>query len=162
MAPAIVSSQGGGDVQHFEGKMTQYVIVCVIIAAFGGLMFGYDIGISGGVTSMDDFLRKFFPHVYERKKHAHENNYCKFDDEKLQLFTSSLYLAALVASFVASKLCTELGRKRTMNISSIFFVVGVILQAFGVNVAMIVFGRLILGCGVGFANQVWTYFNYIG
>lgn len=30
-----------------DGKITFYVIVCVIIAAFGGMLFGYDIGISG-------------------------------------------------------------------------------------------------------------------
>lgn len=45
MAPAIVV--GGGDMPVFEGRITVYVVACVIIAAFGGLMFGYDIGISG-------------------------------------------------------------------------------------------------------------------
>ena len=46
---------------------------------------------------MDD-LEKFFQKVFERKQHAHENNYCKFDNQNLQLFTSSLYLSALVSS----------------------------------------------------------------
>lgn len=45
MAPAI--AVGGGDMPVFEGRITVYVVACVIIAAFGGLMFGYDIGISG-------------------------------------------------------------------------------------------------------------------
>jgi MFS transporter, SP family, sugar:H+ symporter len=31
----------------FEGKVTIYVVICAIVAATGGLMFGYDIGISG-------------------------------------------------------------------------------------------------------------------
>jgi len=31
----------------FEAKMTVYVFICVMIAAVGGLIFGYDIGISG-------------------------------------------------------------------------------------------------------------------
>ena len=44
--PAVVVS-ASGDTPEFEGRTTVYVIVCVIIAAFGGLMFGYDIGISG-------------------------------------------------------------------------------------------------------------------
>ncbi|KAM7462660.1 hypothetical protein LguiA_030781 [Lonicera macranthoides] len=95
----------------YESKLTFYVLACWILAAFGGLMFGYDIGISGGVTGMDDFLIKFFPKVHERKLHAKESNYCKYDDQLLQLFTSSLYLAALVSSFGASKACTILGRK---------------------------------------------------
>lgn len=31
----------------FPWKITVYVIFCWVLAAFGGLMFGYDIGISG-------------------------------------------------------------------------------------------------------------------
>ncbi|XWS39327.1 hypothetical protein CRYUN_Cryun18bG0042500 [Craigia yunnanensis] len=155
--PAVVVSASGDNTQY-EGRTTIYVIVCVIIAAFGGLMFGYDIGISGGVTAMDDFLKKFFPVVYERKQHAHENNYCKYDNQFLQLFTSSLYLAALVASFVASRVCSKAGRKPTMQISSVFFLAGVVLTAGGLNIEMLIIGRILLGCGVGFANQAVPLF----
>lgn len=31
----------------FKSKITVYVLACWLLAAFGGLMFGYDIGISG-------------------------------------------------------------------------------------------------------------------
>lgn len=34
-------------VGSFESKITVYVVVCWVLAACGGLMFGYDIGISG-------------------------------------------------------------------------------------------------------------------
>ncbi|KAL5550519.1 hypothetical protein UlMin_000695, partial [Ulmus minor] len=66
MAPAVSFNVEAG-ASDFPAKLTKQVLVCSIIAAFGGLMFGYDIGISGGVTSMDDFLIKFFPAVYEKK-----------------------------------------------------------------------------------------------
>lgn len=146
------------DSPDFDGKLTFFVMLCVVIAACGGLMFGYDIGVSGGVTAMDDFLIKFFPEVYERKKGAHENNYCKYDNQSLQLFTSSLYLAALVASFVASHSCNRFGRKPTMQLASIFFIVGVCLSAFGGNIETVIVGRVLLGCGVGFANQAVPLF----
>ncbi|KAE8690504.1 Sugar transport protein 8 [Hibiscus syriacus] len=141
MAPAVVS--GSGEHPEFEGRITVYVIVCVVIAAFGGLMFGYDIGISA---------------VYRKKQHVLENNYCKYDNQSLQLFTSSLYLAALIASFVASKVCSKAGRKLTMQIASIFFLIGVVLTAGGVNLGMIILGRIFLGFGVGFANQAVPLF----
>ncbi|KAK4757661.1 hypothetical protein SAY87_018962 [Trapa incisa] len=57
---------------------------------------------------MDDFLKEFFPWVYERKQHVQENNYCKYHDGFLHLFTSSLYIAALIASFLASSVCSSL------------------------------------------------------
>ncbi|URD80949.1 Sugar transport protein [Musa troglodytarum] len=121
-------------------------------------MFGYDIGISGGVTSMDDFLEEFFPGVYARKHKAKEDNYCKYDNQGLQLFTSSLYLAALVSSFVASKLCTKHGRRLTMQAASVFFLAGVVLNAAARNIAMLIIGRILLGVGVGFANQVCSIY----
>ncbi|URE26578.1 Sugar transport protein [Musa troglodytarum] len=119
---------------------------------------GYASYCERGVTSMDDFLEEFFPVVYERKHKTKEDNYCKFDNQNLQLFTSSLYLAALVASFIASKVCTKHGRRLTMQAASIFFLVGVILNAAAVNIAMLIIGRILLGIGVGFANQAVPLF----
>lgn len=36
-----------GEVKHYTGKVTTFVLVTCIVAATGGLIFGYDIGISG-------------------------------------------------------------------------------------------------------------------
>ncbi|KAM7462632.1 hypothetical protein LguiA_030753 [Lonicera macranthoides] len=145
-----------GDV--FESRITFYVLTCWILAAFGGLMFGYDVGISGGVTGMDDFLIKFFPKVHERKMHAKENNYCKYDDQLLQLFTSSLYLAALVASSGASKACSILGRKPTIMMASTLFMAGAALSAASEHKWMLICGRILFGIGVGFGNEVVPVF----
>lgn len=40
----IVADSGG---KHYDSHVTAYVIITCIVAATGGLMFGYDIGISG-------------------------------------------------------------------------------------------------------------------
>ncbi|PKA65036.1 Sugar transport protein 8 [Apostasia shenzhenica] len=154
-AAAVVS---GSSSAEFDGRITVYVILCGVIAATGGLMFGYDIGISGGVTAMDDFLEKFFPLVYRRKREAKEDNYCKYDNQGLQLFTSSLYLAALAASFAASKTCSRYGRKVTMQLASLFFLAGVAFNAAAENLVMLIFGRILLGFGVGFGNQAVPLF----
>lgn len=171
-----------GCAKDLPAKLTCQVFVCSILAACGGLMFGYDIGISGtlmsflvfffimhtlmnnrlkifavfvgGVTSMDDFLKKFFPVVYIKKHRAKEDNYCKYDNQYLQLFTSSLYLAAIVSSFIASLFCKKCGRKPTIQAASIFFLVGACLNAFAKDLGMLIAGRLCLGAGVGFGNQV--------
>ncbi|KAI3811544.1 hypothetical protein L1987_21268 [Smallanthus sonchifolius] len=148
----------GGAAQDLPAKLTAQVLICSIIAAFGGLMFGYDIGISGGVTSMDVFLKKFFPDVYVKKHHAKEDNYCKFDDQILQLFTSSLYLAAVVSSLFAATCCKKYGRKLTIQIASALFLVGVILNAAAMNIVMLILGRLLLGGGIGFGNQAVPLF----
>nr|AAQ24871.1 monosaccharide transporter 4 [Oryza sativa Japonica Group] len=143
---------------EFEAKITPIVIISCIMAATGGLMFGYDVGISGGVTSMDDFLREFFPTVLKKKHEDKESNYCKYDNQGLQLFTSSLYLAGLTATFFASYTTRRLGRRLTMLIAGVFFIVGVIFNGAAQNLAMLIVGRILLGCGVGFANQAVPLF----
>uniref|UniRef100_A0A2N9FLV6 Major facilitator superfamily (MFS) profile domain-containing protein n=1 Tax=Fagus sylvatica TaxID=28930 RepID=A0A2N9FLV6_FAGSY len=151
---------GGGFVQqdggrNYAGRVTTFVLVTCIIAATGGLIFGYDLGISGGVTGMPPFLRKFFPAVYKKteKGSADKNQYCKYDNHLLTLFTSSLYLAALVASFFASVTTRVFGRKISMCFGGLVFLIGALLNGFAVNIAMLIIGRLLLGVGVGFANQ---------
>ncbi|KAJ7979455.1 Sugar transport protein [Quillaja saponaria] len=156
-AGGFTTSTTRGD---FEARITPIVIISCIMAATGGLMFGYDVGISGGVTSMPSFLKEFFPVVYNKihEPGLVESNYCKYDNKGLQLFTSSLYLAALTATMFASISTRKLGRRITMLIAGIFFIVGTILNAAASNLAMLIVGRLLLGCGVGFANQAVPVF----
>lgn len=33
--------------EQYQGKVTGYVIIACLVAAIGGAIFGYDIGISG-------------------------------------------------------------------------------------------------------------------
>lgn len=109
---------------------------------------------------MPDFLKKFFPVVHRRVEAGADlnSNYCKYDNQGLQLFTSSLYLAGLIATFFASYTTRILGRRPTMLIAGVFFIIGVILNAGAQNLAMLIAGRILLGCGVGFANQAVPLF----
>jgi len=148
----------GGDparsVKRYPGKMTLFVFFACLVASSGGLIFGYDIGISGGVTSMDPFLEKFFPSVYRKMKaNADTNQYCKFDSQLLTTFTSSLYLAALVSSFFASTVTRVLGREWSMFGGGFTFLLGASINAGARDVAMLIIGRILLGIGVGFGNQ---------
>ncbi|KAL0285532.1 UNVERIFIED_CONTAM: Sugar carrier protein C [Sesamum calycinum] len=145
---------GPGTGKEYPGNLTPYVIVTCVIAAMGGLIFGYDIGISGGVTSMDSFLEKFFPSVYKKQKADDTTNqYCKFDSQTLTMFTSSLYLAALLSSLVASTVTRKLGRKLSMLFGGVLFCAGALINGFAKAVWMLIVGRIFLGFGIGFANQ---------
>ncbi|KAK7411626.1 hypothetical protein VNO78_03061 [Psophocarpus tetragonolobus] len=139
--------------EEYKGRVTPYVIIACIVAATGGALFGYDIGISGGVISMNEFLEKFFPSVYRQKLHAHENNYCKYDNQVLAVFTSSLYIAGLVASLVASPVTRKYGRRASIIGGGISFLIGAALNASAVNLTMLILGRVMLGIGIGFGNQ---------
>ena len=107
---------------------------------------------------MNPFLKKFFPEVYRKKQMGNSaNQYCKYDNQLLQTFTSSLYLAALVSSFFAATVTRVVGRKWSMFAGGFTFLVGAALNGAAQDIAMLIIGRILLGVGVGFANQVITY-----
>ncbi|KAG6599465.1 Sugar transport protein 14, partial [Cucurbita argyrosperma subsp. sororia] len=138
----------------YEYKFTWYFFNACIVAALGGSLFGYDLGVSGGVTSMDDFLKVFFPKVYRRKQlHIKETDYCKYDDQILTLFTSSLYFAGLLSTFFASHLTRKRGRRASILVGSVSFFLGGLINAVAINIPMLIIGRIFLGIGIGFGNQ---------
>lgn len=103
---------------------------------------------------MDDFLKEFFPKVYRRKHENHkETDYCKYDNQILTLFTSSLYFAALISTFAASRVTRNNGRRASILVGALSFFVGGVVNAFAKNIAMLIVGRCFLGFGIGFGNQ---------
>ncbi|GFQ05163.1 hexose carrier protein hex6 [Phtheirospermum japonicum] len=133
MAVGIAISKNEG--VQYNGKITWCVFLSSIAAATGGLIFGYDNGVTGGVTSMEPFLEKFFPGVYIKMKEDKEiSNYCKFDSQLLTTFTSSLYIAGLIASFFASPVTRALGRRASIVIGGASFLAGAALGAAAHNV----------------------------
>ncbi|KAL7599316.1 hypothetical protein Lser_V15G25686 [Lactuca serriola] len=150
----MVNDKGGARAELYEHKITPYFIFACIVAALGGSLFGYDLGVSGGVTSMDHFLKEFFPKVYRRKQeHLKETDYCKYDNQILTLFTSSLYFAALFSTFFASHVTRSKGRRASILCGAVSFFAGASINAGAQNIAMLIIGRCLLGVGIGFGNQ---------
>ncbi|XP_078431871.1 sugar transport protein 14-like [Wolffia australiana] len=137
-----------------EGRITGYFVLACVVGSLGGSLFGYDLGVSGGVTSMDDFLKEFFPRVYSRKQaRLHETDYCKYDDQVLTLFTSALYLAGLAATFMAAPVTRRRGRRASIMLAAASFFCGGAVNAAATTVGMLIAGRILLGVGIGFGNQ---------
>ncbi|CAH9078757.1 unnamed protein product [Cuscuta epithymum] len=150
----VDESRRGAAGAYYEYRITPYFIFACIVAAMGGSLFGYDLGVSGGVTSMDDFLKHFFPKIYMRKQsHLQETDYCKYDNQILTLFTSSLYFAALISTFGASYVTRIKGRRASILWGAASFFIGALFNALARNIAMLIVGRCLLGVGIGFGNQ---------
>ncbi|CAN6275879.1 unnamed protein product [Urochloa humidicola] len=138
-----------GSAGNYGGGVTFSVVVTSLMAASCGLIFGYDSGVSGGVTQMDSFLSKFFPEVVEGRKNAKVDAYCKYDNQWLTAFTSSLWIAGTLSSLVASHVTRRVGRQAIMLIGGALFLAGSIVNAAAVNIAMLIIGRMLLGFGFG-------------
>ncbi|MCD7461079.1 hypothetical protein HAX54_045104 [Datura stramonium] len=101
---------------------------------------------------MAPFLRRFFMSVYRKQAlNTSTNQYCKFNSQLLTL-SPLLYLAALLASVVASHVSKKSGRKKTMLLGG-SLLNWRCLNVAAVHITMLILGRILLGFGVGFANQ---------
>ena len=94
MAGGMVIADIGGRARDYNGKVTWYVLLVALIAPSGGLLFGCDLGVTGGVESFPDFQNISFPEV--RTASAADTNvdpYCSYDSQKRSAFTSVLFLS---------------------------------------------------------------------
>jgi sugar porter (SP) family MFS transporter len=107
-----------------------------VLTAVGGILFGYDTGVIGGVL----------PNI-------------STDFGLTSPFTKGLVVAILLAgaavgALAAGRVADQLGRRRTIFITSIVFVIGLLASAFTPSLWLFWVGRFIIGLGVGSTSFV--------
>ncbi|KAI9375396.1 general substrate transporter [Aspergillus egyptiacus] len=120
-----------------------YALACS--ACFGGMLFGVETGIIGGVLEMSPFRDKYGLTDLNDKESA------DLEANIVSTLQAGCFFGALFASWVADKL----GRRLGLILASFAAMAGVIMQvaASGHLEAMYI-GRLLCGIGVGFASMV--------
>ncbi len=115
-------------------KLT-YVIWISLVAALGGLVFGYDTAVISGTT---EALQTFF----------------KIDDLTLGWVVSSALVGCVLGVPVAGWFADKFGRKPALILAAILFLLSAIGSAFPPNADFLTFARLVGGIGVGIASMV--------
>lgn len=91
--------------QRYPGRTTPYVVLTCFVAASGGALFGYDLGVTGGIVSMQGFLEQFFPSIWQQVQldegRSGGDPYCQYDNQGLQWFVSSMFIAGAAACIPA-------------------------------------------------------------
>ena len=103
------------------------------MAAIGGFLFGYDTGVISG--AMLPIQRAF--------------GLTKFQEE---VVVSSTVLAAFCSSVVGGSLNQSLGRRRCILLAAAIFTLGSVLLFCAMNYESLVFGRIVVGIGIGIAS----------
>jgi len=112
------------------------VIWLAAITALGGLLFGYDTGVVSGALL---FLHDSFPHISSVQK---------------ELVTSLLLVGAAIGAIGAGRVADRIGRRPTILITAVVFVVGVLAAAFSPVFAVLLVARVVIGLAVGSASMV--------
>jgi len=111
------------------------VILVCLLAAIAGLMFGLDTGVISGARQ---FIVKEF-HL----------------DQDLGVqggIMGALSWGAAVGAILAGWVSSTLGRKYSLLIAAIVFIIGSAVSAWAQSAAVLIFARAFLGLGVGIAS----------
>ena len=106
-----------------------------IVACFGGLLFGYDTGVSSGAEG---------PMSEELGLSLLQTG----------IVISSLVFAAAVGALLGGRISDAIGRRKTILILAVMFFFGVLLVVFAPGFPIVVTGRVVLGLAVGGASTV--------
>ena len=106
--------------------------VC-FLAALAGLLFGLDIGVIAGALP-------FISHEFQITSHQQE------------WVVSSMMFGAAVGAVGSGWLNFRLGRKFSLMIGAVLFVVGSLCSAFAPNTEVLLVARVLLGLAVGIAS----------
>jgi len=117
-----------------QRKRVQPIVYFIgLTAALAGLLFGLDVGVISGA---EKFIQKEF----------------QISDDTIQFVVSSLLWGAAFGALFSGILSSRLGRRKTILISAIIFIVGSVLCAFAPSVHLLILARFLLGIAVGVAS----------
>ncbi|PXV61279.1 MFS transporter, SP family, galactose:H+ symporter [Dyella jiangningensis] len=108
------------------------VFVCVL-AALAGLMFGLDVGVISGAT-------QFIQAEY------------KVGDHVIEWIVSSMMFGAAIGAVGAGWLSAHLGRKRSLVLGAVLFVIGSLLSGLAWSPETLIAARVVLGVAIGLAS----------
>lgn len=109
------------------------IYVIAIIAATGGLLFGFDTGVISGAIP---FFQKDFG----------------IDNGMVELITSAGVLGAILGALFCGKLTDRLGRRKVILASAVIFAVGAVWSGIAADAWNLVLARLFLGVAIGVSS----------
>lgn len=112
-----------------------FVYLVSLVAAVGGLLFGYDTAVISGAIG---FMKSQF----------------RLDAAREGFVASSALIGCVLGAFVAGTLSDRFGRKKVLFLSGVFFAVSALGAALPRNIAEFVIARIIGGLGIGAASLV--------
>lgn len=156
---------GTTDVTRVEAPVTVRSYLIVAFAAFGGIFFGYDTGWMGGVLGMDYFIKQYTHQEYPDVKFPglaadsqtikdYRKDFFVVTQWQASLVTSILSAGTFFGAIIAGDLADFIGRRVTIILGCLIFIVGGILQTASTGLGVMVAGRLIAGFGVGFISAI--------
>lgn len=127
-------------------------VLLAIFIAFGGFLFGYDMGVISGCLIMPDFIRRFGQEGTDGQYYLSSSRQSII----VSLLSAGTFCGAIAQAFTSDRL----GRRGSILFWSAIFTVGVAIQT-GTTYSLVqlVIGRYIAGLGVGSLSAIVPLYN---
>lgn len=121
-------------------KVNQFLVCC--FASIGSFAYGYDLSIIAQVIASESLIEALHPSTNELSA-------------VVSLFTGGAFFGAFFAGYLSD----YIGRKYTISVGCLVFIVGGVLQAACTSVGMLMAGRCIAGVAVGNLTMIIPLFQ---
>merc|ERR1711881_838222 len=149
-ADAVRSLSATNDVERIEAPVTWKAYMMCAFASVGGIFFGYDSGYINGVTGSERFIEL----IEGPPPPGTDPADWALSGSHLSLITSILSAGTFFGAIIAGDVADIIGRKWTIIVGCLIYIVGVVLQVATNGLGLIVAGRLVAGLGVGFESAI--------
>ena len=115
-------------------KKVNFIVYFIgFTAALAGLLFGLDVGVISGAQH---FIEQDF----------------KIGDKEIEIIVSALLWGAVFGTLISGVLSSHYGRRRTILVSAVIFVIGSLACSMAHNEHTLIISRFFLGIAVGVAS----------
>lgn len=116
-------------------RRQSYIFLISLIAAFGGLLFGFDIAIFSGTIP---FIKPYY----------------NLTEAQLGWTGSSLYVGCIIGTLITGFFADRFGRKLPLIISAGIFMISSVFMGWASGYSALIFWRIVAGLGVGAASML--------
>ncbi|KAI0811491.1 MFS sugar transporter-like protein [Xylaria sp. FL0064] len=114
-----------------------YQFLVGVFASVGSVLYGYDLGVIAGVIGSSSYLARFHPNAAQ-------------NGAVVSLFTGGAFFGAGFAGLAGD----HLGRRLTIMMGALIFILGGGLQTGAQTINFLYAGRALAGTGVGFLTMI--------
>ena len=118
-----------------KARVTGFVIFVAIIAAIGGLLFGYDTGVISGAIL---FITRQF----------HLNSALE------EFTTSAVLIGAIIGAILGGVFADRIGRRWSIIGGAAAFIIGTLIATLAADEFILILGRIIVGMAIGVASFI--------